>query len=67
MNYEDLMKRAISLAGQYKYTAKPNPVVGFVIVKEKTIIAPGTFLTFGNNVNSLLKLNMSLTKLLAVP
>ena len=35
--------------------------------KEKTIIAPGTFLTFGNNVNSLLKLNMSLTKLLAVP
>ena len=37
MNYEDLMKRAISLAGQYKYTAKPNPVVGCVIVKEKTI------------------------------
>ena len=30
MNYEELMKRAISLANQYKYTAKPNPVVGCI-------------------------------------
>ena len=39
MNYEDLMKRAISLADQYKYTAKPNPVVGCIIVKNKTVIS----------------------------
>ena len=34
---------------------------------EKTIMAPGTFLTLGNNVKSLPRLNISLTKLLAVP
>jgi len=35
MNYVKLMKRAISLANQYKYTAKPNPVVGCIIIKDK--------------------------------
>ena len=49
MNYEDLMKRAISLADQYKYTAKPNPVVGCVIVKEKTIISEGAHKEFGSH------------------
>ena len=44
MNYEDLMKRAISLADQYKYTAKPNPVVGCIIVKNKTVISEGCLL-----------------------
>ena len=47
MNYEDLMKRAISLADQYKYTAKPNPVVGCIIVKNKTIISEGAHKEFG--------------------
>ena len=37
MNYEKLMKRAISLADQYKYTAKLNPVIGCIIVKGETI------------------------------
>ena len=49
MNYEDLMKRAISLADQYKYTAKPNPVVGCIIVKNKTIISEGAHKEFGSH------------------
>ena len=39
MNYADLMKRAISLAGIHKYTAKPNPVVGAILVKDDLIIS----------------------------
>ena len=49
MNYEDLMKRAISLANQYKYTAKPNPVVGCIIVKDNTIISEGAHKKFGSH------------------
>ena len=33
MNYEKLMLRAISNANFYKFTAKPNPVVGSILVK----------------------------------
>ena len=49
MNYVKLMKRAISLADQYKYTAKPNPVVGCIIVKGKEIISEGAHEKFGCN------------------
>ena len=31
MNYVKYMKRAISSADAFKYTAKPNPVVGAII------------------------------------
>ena len=34
MNYEELMLRAITKAKEYKYTVKPNPVVGAIIVNE---------------------------------
>ena len=43
------MKRAISLADQYKYTAKPNPVVGCIIVKNKTVISEGAHKEFGSH------------------
>ena len=33
MNYEELMLRAITNAEKFKYTAKPNPVVGAIIIK----------------------------------
>ena len=36
-------------------------------MNEKTIMAPGIFLTLGKNVNSLLKLKISRIKLFAVP
>ena len=49
MNYEKLMLRAISHANQYKYTAKPNPVVGCIIVKGKEIISEGAHEKFGCN------------------
>ncbi len=49
MNYEKLMLRAISHANQYKYTAKPNPVVGCIIVKDKQIISEGAHEKFGCN------------------
>ena len=39
MNYENFMRRAISLADAYKYTAKPNPVVGAILLKIKIIIS----------------------------
>ena len=47
MNYADLMKRAISLAGVHKYTAKPNPVVGAILVKDDLIISEGAHQRYG--------------------
>ena len=47
MNYADLMKRAISLAGIHKYTAKPNPVVGAILVKDDLIISEGAHEQYG--------------------
>ena len=32
MNYEELMLRAITKAEKFKYTAKPNPVVGAIVI-----------------------------------
>ena len=49
MNYEDLMLRAITEAGRNKYTAKPNPVVGAILVKNDEIIAEGYHKKFGEN------------------
>ena len=41
MNYEKFMLRAISNANLYKFTAKPNPVVGAILVKDEKIISEG--------------------------
>ena len=47
MNYENFMRRAISLADAYKYTAKPNPVVGAILLKNKIIISEGAHQKYG--------------------
>ena len=49
MNYEEIMLRAISEAEKYKYTAKPNPVVGAILMKDKEIISEGYHLKYGKN------------------
>ena len=49
MNYEDFMLRAITEAGRNKYTAKPNPVVGAILVKNNEIISEGYHEKFGEN------------------
>ena len=43
------MLRAISLADTYKYTAKPNPVVGALLLKGDKIISEGAHERFGEN------------------
>ena len=65
MNYEELMKRAISLANQYKYTAKPNPVVGCILIKDNKIISEGAHEKFGCNhaeINAINSAKLSLGK-----
>ena len=49
MNYEELMLRAITKAKEYKYTAKPNPEVGAIIVNENEIISEGYHEKYGEN------------------
>ena len=48
MNYEDLMLHAITNAESFKYTAKPNPVVGAILCNENEVISAGHNLTFNN-------------------
>ena len=65
MNYKELMKRAISLANQYKYTAKPNPVVGCILIKDNKIISEGAHEKFGCNhaeINAINSAKLSLGK-----
>ena len=65
MNYEELMKRAISLSNQYKYTAKPNPVVGCILIKDNKIISEGAHEKFGCNhaeINAINSAKLSLGK-----
>ena len=49
MNYEEFMLRAISKAEKYKYTAKPNPVVGAILLKDNEIISEGYHIRYGKN------------------
>ena len=49
MKYEEIMLRAISEAEKYKYTAKPNPVVGAILIKDKEIISEGYHVKYGKN------------------
>ena len=38
MSYEELMLRAINKAERFKFTAKPNPVVGAIITKDNDFL-----------------------------
>ena len=49
MNYEELMLRAITKANKFKYTAKPNPVVGAIIMQGSEIISEGYHEIYGKN------------------
>jgi diaminohydroxyphosphoribosylaminopyrimidine deaminase/5-amino-6-(5-phosphoribosylamino)uracil reductase len=65
MNYEDIMLRAISEAEKYKYTAKPNPVVGAILIKDKEIISEGYHVKYGKNhaeINALINADMHKNK-----
>ena len=62
MNHVKFMKRAISLANQYKYTAKPNPVVGCIIIKDDKIISEGAHEKFGCNHAEVNAINSAKTK-----
>ena len=48
MNFTKYMKRAISNADAFKFTAKPNPVVGALLIKERNIISHGEHEIFGS-------------------
>ena len=49
MNYKKFMLQAINDANKYKYTAKPNPVVGAILLKEESIISSGYHEQYGCN------------------
>ena len=58
MNYEDLMLHAITNAESFKYTAKPNPVVGAILCNENEVISEGYHEIYGDNhaeINAILK------------
>ena len=57
MNYEEIMLRAISKAENINILAKPNPVVGAMLVKDNEIISEGYHTFYGSNhaeINALL-------------
>ena len=65
MNYEKLMLRAISNANFYKFTAKPNPVVGAILVKGEEIISEGYHEKFGQNHAEINAINLAKKKISA--
>ena len=65
MNYEEIMLRAISEAEKYKYTAKPNPVVGAILLKNEEIISEGYHKNYGKNhaeINAIINANRQQNK-----
>ena len=56
------MQLAIDLAKKGIYTARPNPVVGAVIVKNNTVIAAGFHQYFGDNHAEINALNLAKTE-----
>ena len=48
MNLEELMLRAIANAESFKYTAKPNPVVGAILCRDNEIISEGYHEVYGS-------------------
>tara|TARA_B100001057_G_scaffold27709_1_gene25459 strand:+ start:4190 stop:5194 length:1005 start_codon:yes stop_codon:yes gene_type:complete len=58
--HEVFLKKAIDIAYKGKYLAKPNPMVGCIIVKDNKIIAEGYHMKYGSNhaeINALENLN----------
>ena len=53
MNFK-YMKRAISNADAFKFTAKPNPVVGALLIKDNKIISQGEHEIFGHIMQKLM-------------
>ena len=49
MNFEELMLRAVTNAETFKYTAKPNPVVGAILCNDNEIISEGYHEIYGSN------------------
>ena len=49
MNFEELMLRAVTNAETFKYTAKPNPVVGAILCTDNEIISEGYHEIYGSN------------------
>ena len=65
MTLEDYMLRAIAIAEPFKYTAKPNPVVGALLLSKETIISEGAHERFGENhaeINAISKAKKELGK-----
>ena len=59
MNYEEFMLRAISKAEKYKHLAKPNPVVGAMLLKGNKIISEGYHTFYGSNHAEINALNLA--------
>ena len=58
MNLNKFMLKAINESKRFKFTAKPNPVVGAILVKDKEIISEGYHEFFGKNhaeINAIIK------------
>ena len=49
MNFEELMLRALTNAESFKYTAKPNPVVGAILWNGNEIISEGYHEVYGSH------------------
>ena len=47
MDYSKYMEHAINMASEFKYTAKPNPVVGALILEQGQIICEGFHENYG--------------------
>ena len=65
MTQIELMQVALDLSKEFKFTAKPNPVVGALIVRNGEIVAQGAHESWGKNhaeINCLNNLDKSLPK-----
>ncbi len=65
MTQIELMQAALDLSKDFKFTAKPNPVVGALVVRNGEIVAQGAHESWGENhaeVNCLDNLDNSLPK-----
>ena len=65
MTQIELMQVALDLSKDFKFTAKPNPVVGALVVRNGEIVAQGAHESWGKNhaeINCLNNLDKSLPK-----
>ena len=63
MTQIELMQVALDLSKDFKFTAKPNPVVGALVVRNGEIVAQGAHESWGKNhaeINCLNNLDKSL-------